>query len=223
MAGDQKATRRSLGGKTGHPRFTARFGFIAVILALFIGLVSFLIFSDYTPILPTPSIVLGLFVANILCILLVFFFVLAEAYALFSARRAGVAGAELHVRIVGLFSIVAAAPALLMAWVGSVTLERSLNPALMQDGRGFVQNTITAANLFANAQCTSLVHEARLTASDLDRARPLFEFDRSVFRDFFTSRAKFLRFHRSGSYQARRQRSRKRQHRRQIWQCRGSA
>jgi two-component system nitrogen regulation sensor histidine kinase NtrY len=194
MAGDQKAVRRSLGGKTGHPRFTARFGLVAVILALFIGLVSFLIFSDYTPILPTPSIVLGLFVANILCILLVFIFVLAEAYALFSARRAGVAGADLHVRIVGLFSIVAAAPALLMAWVGSVTLERSLNPAFMQDGRGFVQNTIEAANLFRAGQCTSLIHEARLTASDLDRARPLFEFDRSVFRDFFTSRARFLGF-----------------------------
>jgi two-component system, NtrC family, nitrogen regulation sensor histidine kinase NtrY len=192
--GDQKAARRNVARKTGHPRFTARFGPVAVILALFIGLISFLIFSNYTPVAPTEPVIFGLFVANILCILLVFFFVLAEAFALYKARSAGVAGAELHVRIVGLFSIVAAAPALLMAWVGSVTLERSLNPAFMQDGRGFVQNTIAAASLFRDGQCTSLVHEARLTASDLDRARPLFEFDRSVFRDFFTSRARFLSF-----------------------------
>ena len=117
MAG-QKAARYSSGGKNSHPRFTARFGPVTVILALFIGLVSFLIFSNYTPVAPTDSVIFGLFVANILCILLVFSFVLAEAYALFTARRAGVAGAELHIRIVGLFSIVAAAPALLMAWVG---------------------------------------------------------------------------------------------------------
>ncbi|HEY8033202.1 MAG TPA: PAS domain-containing sensor histidine kinase [Methylocella sp.] len=167
---------------------------MAVILALFIGLVSFLIFSGYTPIAPTDSVVLGLFAANILGILLVFYFVLAEAYALFKARRAGVAGAELHIRIVGLFSIIAAAPALLMAWVGSVTLERSLNPVFMQDGRGFVQNTIEAANLFREGQCWSLLREARLTASDLDLAKPTFDFDRSWFRGFFTSRARSLGF-----------------------------
>ena len=191
---NQKISRRALGGKNNHPRFTARFGPVAVILALFIGLVSFLIFSGYTPIAPTGSVVLGLFVANILGILLVFGFVLAEAYALFKARRAGVAGAELHIRIVGLFSIIAAAPALLMAWVGSVTLERSLNPAFMQDGRGFVQNTIDAARLFQEGQCTSLVHEARLTASDLDLAKPTFDFDRSWFRGFFSTRARLLGF-----------------------------
>ena len=80
-----------MGGKNNHPRFTARFGPVAVIIALFIGLVSFLIFSGYTPIAPTDSVVLGLFVANILGILLVFGFVLAEAYALFKARRANLA------------------------------------------------------------------------------------------------------------------------------------
>ena len=192
--GDQKATRRILRGKSSHPRFTTRFGPVAVILALFIGLVSFLIFSGYTPVPPTDSVVVGLFVANILCILLVFGFVLAEAYALFTARRAGVAGAELHVRIVGLFSIIAAAPALLMAWVGSVTLERSLNPSFMQDGRGFVHNTIDAARLFREGQCKSLLQEARLTASDLDRGKLMFEVDRPLFREFFATRARFLGF-----------------------------
>ncbi|HTV32979.1 MAG TPA: PAS domain-containing sensor histidine kinase [Methylocella sp.] len=180
--------------RSGRRRFTARFGPVAVFLALFIGLVSFLIFSNDTPIAPTDTVILILFVANILCILLVFLFVLTEAYALFSARRAGVAGAELHIRIVGLFSIVAAAPALLMAWVGSVTLERSLNPTFMQDSRGFVRNTIAAANLFREGQCSSLLREASLTASDLDRGKLMFEVDRPLFRDFFTSRARFLGF-----------------------------
>ncbi|HEY4846985.1 MAG TPA: PAS domain-containing sensor histidine kinase [Methylocella sp.] len=192
--GDQKTSRRSLGEKNDPPRFAARFGPAAVILALFIGLISFLIFSDYTPIAPTDSVVLGLFVANILCILLVFGFILAEAYTLFKARRAGVAGAGLHIRIVGLFSIIAAAPALLMAWVGSVTLERSLNPSFMQDGRGVVQRTVDAARFYSESQCLSLLREARLTASDLDRAKLMFEVDRPLFRDFFSSRARTLGF-----------------------------
>ncbi|HET6377978.1 MAG TPA: PAS domain-containing sensor histidine kinase [Methylocella sp.] len=192
--GDPITLRRAPGGKNDRPRFAARFGPIAVILALFIGLISFLIFSGYTPVAPTDSVVLGLFVANILSILLVLGFILAEAYALFKARRAGVAGAGLHIRTVGLFSIIAAAPALLMAWVGSVTLERSLNPTFMQDGRGFVENTMTAARLFREGQCRALLQEARLTASDLDRAKLMYEVDRPLFREFFTSRARFLGF-----------------------------
>lgn len=192
--GDRQTSRQNLAWKDGRRRLAARFGPVAVIFALLIGLISFLIFSNYTPITPTGSVVLGLFAANILSILFVFSIVLAEAYALFKARRAGVAAARLHVRIVGLFSIVAAAPALLMAWAGSVTLEHSLNPSFMQDGRGFVQNTIEAARLFREGECRSLLQEARLTASDLDRAKLMFEVDRPLFRDFFTSRAKFLGF-----------------------------
>jgi two-component system, NtrC family, nitrogen regulation sensor histidine kinase NtrY len=192
--GERKTLRQSLGSKKDPPRFTARFGPVAVIFALFIGLISFLIFSGFTPVAPTDGVVLGLFLANVLCILLVLSFIAAEAYALFKARRAGVAGAELHVRIVGLFSIIAAAPALLMAWVGSVTLERSLNPSFMQDGRGFVQNTIEAAHLFQEGQCRSLLQEARLTSTDLDRAKLMFEVDRPLFREFFTTRARYLGF-----------------------------
>lgn len=181
-------------GSSGDLRFTIRFGAAAVVLALVVALVSFLIFANFTPIAPTSGVLLGLFLANVLGILLVFWFVLAEAYALFKARRAGVAASQLHIRIVGLFSIIAAAPALLMAGVGSVTLDRSLNPSFMQDGRGFVLNTIDAARLFREAQCKSLLQEARLTAADLDRAKLMFEVDRPLFREFFRSRARFLGF-----------------------------
>jgi two-component system nitrogen regulation sensor histidine kinase NtrY len=139
-------------------------------------------------------VVLILFVINVFGICVIFGLVVAEAYSLFRARRAGVAGAQLHVRIVGLFSIVAAAPALLMAWVGLVAMERSLNPAFMQDGRTFVQNTIEAAQLFRDAQCKSLLRDAAVTASDLDHFKQLFDYDRRYFDGFFASRVKFLGF-----------------------------
>ena len=43
------------------------------------------------------------------------------------ARRRGLAAARLHVRIVGLFSVIAAVPAILVAVVASVTLDRGLD------------------------------------------------------------------------------------------------
>ena len=190
---DTRNAQRSSGASSDR-RFTVRFGPAAVILVLLVALGSFLIFAGFTPILPTNAILFGLFVANVLGIFLVFCFILVEAWSLFKARRAGVAGAQLHIQIVALFSIVAAAPALLMAWVGSVTLQRSLNPSFMRDGRAFVQTTIDAARLFREGQCKALLQEARLTASDLDRAKLMFEVDRPLFHDFFSSRARFLGF-----------------------------
>ncbi|WP_158811345.1 PAS domain-containing sensor histidine kinase [Beijerinckia sp. L45] len=175
-------------------RLLTRFGPFVVVLALAIATASFLIFSDYTPLAPTDNVVLGLFIANITTILLLVALVVVEGWAIVGAWRAGAAGARLHLRVVGLFSIIAAAPVILMALVGSVTLDRSLNPAFMQDVRGFVLNTIEAARLFREGQCRSLLQEARLTALDLDRGKVMFTADRSLFKEYFASRAKFLGF-----------------------------
>lgn len=171
-----------------------RAGRIAVFLAICVALSSFFIFAGYTPVVLSDPVVLSLFLANIFSILVLLGLVIVEAYGLFIARKKGVAGASLHIKIVSLFSIIAAAPALLMAWVGSVTLERSLNPSFMQDVRGFVLNTIDAARLFREGQCKSILQEARLTASDLDRGKVMFDVDRPLFHEFFTSRAKYLGF-----------------------------
>ena len=175
-------------------RMLARFGPVAVVLALSVATTSFLIFSDYTPVRTTPSVVLGLFVANIVTILALALLVVLEGLALLVSWRAGAAGARLHMRIVGLFSIIASVPVILMALVGSITLDRSLNPAFMQDVRGFVQNTIQAATLYREAQCRSLLQETRLTAQDLDSAKAFLTADRAILRDYFASRAKFLGF-----------------------------
>ncbi len=175
-------------------RMLARFGPVAVVLALSVATTSFLIFSDYTPVRTTPSVVLGLFIANIVTILALALLVVLEGLALLVSWRAGAAGARLHMRIVGLFSIIASVPVILMALVGSITLDRSLNPAFMQDVRGFVQNTIQAATLYREAQCRSLLQETRLTAQDLDSAKAFLTADRAILRDYFASRAKFLGF-----------------------------
>ena len=51
---------------------------------------------------------LGLFIANVVTILTLLLLVVLEGWSLLTAWRAGVAGARLHLRIVGLFSIIAA-------------------------------------------------------------------------------------------------------------------
>ena len=172
----------------------SKLGPLAVVLAVVVATTSFLIFTGYTPIPPTDRVVLGLLGVNAVCIIFLTVVVVMEGWNLIAARRAQVAGARLHMRIVGLFSVIAVVPAILMAAVGSVTLERTLNPAFMHDVRGFILNTVDAARLFREGQCRALLQEARLTAADLDRGKTMFTADRQLFHEFFASRVRFLGF-----------------------------
>ena len=170
-----------------------KFGPIVVTLALISSLASFVVFTGYTPILPTDAVVVDVFLANGVIILVLLALVIAEAVRLVIAWRTRMAGARLHLYIVALFSITAAVPAIIMAVVGSVTLERGLYPAFMQDVRGFIGHTADAARLYRASQCNALLREADLTASDLDRARVGYN-ERAFFQNYFTSRVHFLGF-----------------------------
>ncbi len=175
-------------------RFLSRFGPVVVTCAVLASIGTLLVFADYTPIAPTNDVVLGLFVGNLVIILVLLGLILVEVLRLVAARRKQAAGARLHIRIVTLFSMIAAAPAILIAIVGSITLERSLNPAFMQDVRGFVYNTAEAARLFRESQCRSLLQETRLAAFDVSRALPIYNTNKQIFEEFFNSRARYLNF-----------------------------
>jgi two-component system, NtrC family, nitrogen regulation sensor histidine kinase NtrY len=175
-------------------RWLARLGPVSVTLALLSALATLLIFADYTPIPPTSQVVLALFALNAAISLFLMALLFLEARRLVAARRAQAAGARIHFRMVALFSGVAAFPAILMAMVGSVTLDRVLNPAFLQDVRGFIYTTGSVARIFRDSQCRALLQEARLTATDLDRASPLFTTNRALFQEYFAGRAQVLGF-----------------------------
>jgi two-component system nitrogen regulation sensor histidine kinase NtrY len=175
-------------------RVVARLGLFVVCLAMASAITTFVVLAGLSPIVPKSAVVFGLFVANVVIILVLLGLIVFEGFTLFAARRAGVAGARLHIRIVALFSIVAAVPAILIAIVASVTLDRGLNPAFLEDVRGFIGTTAEAIKYYREKQCEALLRESNLTAAELDRASQLFNSDRAVFREFFASRAKFLGF-----------------------------
>ena len=174
--------------------FLSRLGPVVVTFAVALSMGTLLVFADYTPIRPTNDVVISLFVGNLAIILILLGLILSEVWRLVAARRKQAAGARLHIRIVTLFSMIAAAPAILIAIVGSITLERSLNPAFMQDVRGFVYNTAEAARLFRESQCRSLLQETRLAAFDVSRALPIYSTNKQIFDEFFNSRARYLNF-----------------------------
>jgi two-component system nitrogen regulation sensor histidine kinase NtrY len=174
-------------------RFILRAGPLIVGLALVSALATFAVFTGFTPIIPTDAVVIDVFLADGIIACILFLLVGIEAYKLFAAWRARIAGARLHAYIVGLFLITAAIPAVIMAVVGAVALERGLYPAFMEDVRGFISHTTDAAQLYRESQCASLQRDADLAASDLDRAKVGYN-DRAFFDNYFASRVHALGF-----------------------------
>jgi two-component system nitrogen regulation sensor histidine kinase NtrY len=175
-------------------RSVGRFGPAVVAAALALSVFTFVVFAGFTPVIPTRGVVLTIFSGNALIILILLALIGFQTRRVISARRAGRAGARLHSRVVALFSLVAAVPALVTAVVATVSLERGLNPVFMEDIRSFIGKTTDATRFYRESQCKSLLRDAELTASDLSQSAKLFQTDRNLFHDYLNSRAKFLNF-----------------------------
>src|ERR1043165_9821478 len=96
----------------------------AVAIALLSAFLTFVVLSGLTPIEPSRHVVYSFLLINAATILLLIAIIIREVWQVVQGRRRGRAAARLHVQIVGLFSVIAAVPAILVAGVARVTLDR---------------------------------------------------------------------------------------------------
>ncbi|GGH18205.1 PAS domain-containing sensor histidine kinase [Alsobacter metallidurans] len=169
-------------------------GTVVVILALLSAVATFVVLAGLVPLSPTHDVVLRLFMVNALLVMVLLGFVVREAYRLIKARRAGVAASGLHAKIVALFALVAALPAILVAVVGWITLERGLDIQFSRYIRSLLSTSVDVANAYRELQCRTIGREINLMAADLARAKPLLDQNRPAYRDFMQSRSVFLGF-----------------------------
>ncbi|MGP0089052.1 MAG: ATP-binding protein [Xanthobacteraceae bacterium] len=164
-------------------------GPFAVGIALLSAVATFVVLAGLTWIVPTHQVVISLLLANAAAVLVLLGIIAREVWQIVQARRRGRAGARLHVRIVGLFSVIAAAPAILVAIVASVTLDRALDRVFSTRVQSLIQNAMVGAGAYMSQNADMIRSDTMLMAFDVARARPLFDKDRERFRQFFTSQA----------------------------------
>ena len=168
---------------------TGIIGPIVVGIALVSALTTFLVLAGLTPIIPTHNVVVSLLLVNGVAVLLLLGIIGREVWQIVQARRHGRAGAQLHVRIVRLFSVIAAAPAVLVAVVASVTLDRGLDRFFSERARAVIANSLIVTEAYLSEHAQTLRGEIQAMAFDIARARPLFDQDRDRFRQFLTGQA----------------------------------
>jgi two-component system, NtrC family, nitrogen regulation sensor histidine kinase NtrY len=92
------------------------------------------------------------------------------------------------------FALAAGIPAILVAFVATITLERGLDPWFTGSIKSLMSNTVDIAKAYREAQCRTMARETSLMGADIDRARRLFDADKKLFHDFMLSRSVFLGF-----------------------------
>ena len=162
---------------------------IAIGLALVSAFLTFVVLTGLTRIEPTREVAVSFILMNGATILVLVGIILREVWQVMQARRRGRAAARLHVQIVSLFSIMAVLPAVLVAIIANVTIERGLDRLFSGPTREVIQNSLIIARAYMQEHAQLIRGDILGMANDIGRARPLFDQDRGTFRQFLTSSA----------------------------------
>ena len=172
-------------------RLLALPGVIAIVLALVAAAASFAVLVGATPIVPDVATTWSLIGINALFVLVLLALVSREVHRIVMARRKGRAASRLHVRIVAMFALVAAIPALLIAIVAAITLNVGLDRWFEIRTKTIVNYSLSIAEAYVQENARNLQGTTLSMANDLDNARSLYGLDRTGFLDFMTKQALF--------------------------------
>ena len=165
-------------------------GLVLAALALLTALASFAILMGVTPVQPEGLVVPAVMVVNGLFVAVLGWLIGRELWSLFVALRSGRAASQLHVRLVALFSVVAAVPAILVAALALVTLDLGLDRWFDVRTRAIVDSSIEVAEAYVEENALNLQGQTVSMAAALENAGTLYRLDRTGFQRLLNNQAR---------------------------------
>ncbi len=142
-------------------------GLVIVVLSLISATATYAILTGLTPIAPRGDVVIATLFVNVVLIIAMIGTIAWQANGLLRAWHAKVPGARLHVRIVGLFSVIAALPAILLAIAATTTFSRSLDGWFSTKTREIINTSGEVARAYLD------VHGQLINTDILNMARDI--------------------------------------------------
>ncbi|MFO7477336.1 MAG: PAS domain-containing sensor histidine kinase [Methyloceanibacter sp.] len=170
-------------------RLTFTLGLITVLLALCSGLATYLILTGLTPIVPTHRVVVVVLLVNLVLVVAMIVLVAWQVTGLWLARRRQAAGAQLHIRIVSLFSVIALVPAILRPVFASISLDRGLDHWFSDRTKSIIQSSIDVATAYLQEHGQVIRADTVGMAKDIDEAVQLVKSQPQGFGNFLNAQA----------------------------------
>ena len=133
-----------------------------------------------------------------------------EAAGLWIARRRGRAAARLHVRIVLLFSFIAALPAILMAVIAAITLNEGLDRWFAQRTEAIIETSRSVAQAYVQEHSRVLALDLLAIAGEFNRVTPDIDQNAAAIAAYLTNQANAARPFGDPAHPPRPQRDRRR-------------
>jgi len=144
--------------------------FTVVILAPLLALATYLVLGPLAQGADTLSLRLIL-LTDLVYVLLVAALVLSQVARLIAARRAKSAGSRLHLRLTGVFALMALIPTVTVAVFAGLTVNVGLEGWFSDRVRGVVGSSLAAAQAYEAEQRSDLMSDAQSLATSIDNAR----------------------------------------------------
>jgi two-component system, NtrC family, nitrogen regulation sensor histidine kinase NtrY len=164
-------------------------GLVIVILSVISGFATFLILTGLTPLVPRNDVVGIVLLINVLLVLAMFGVIGHQAYGLRKAWRARVPGAQLYGRVVALFSLIAAVPALMLTMVATTTFSRAIDGVFSTQTRAIVGNSLDVANAYLEEHGQVIRTDIVNMARDIDDAATFVGGDERKLRELVFAQA----------------------------------
>ncbi len=172
-------------------RWTFRIGLGIVVLSLISGFATYLILNGLTPIPPTHNVVVTVLLINVVLVLALMGAVAFQLVDLWRARKRQAAGAGLHVRILGLFTLVSIIPAIILATFATVSLDRVMEGLFSTRVKSIVQNSLDVANTYVQEHGQIIRAELLGMAEQIESSAKLREENPEAFLKLFNAQATF--------------------------------
>lgn len=147
--------------------------FVLIVAAVVSGFATYAALTETPPFGDHPSIVIWLLNIDLIILLLLVTLIARRIMRIWSGRRQGLAGSRLHVRLVIIFSIMAALPAIIMAVFSAFFFHFGVQTWFSDNVRTAVVESQAVATAYLEEHKQVIKADTLAMANDIDRNAPL--------------------------------------------------
>ena len=145
---------------------------VLAVFAFFSGIGTYTVFAKAGATGPNPDIVLGFMYLNLGLLLIIGLLVSKRLFRIWSQRRQGLAGSQLHTRLVMLFSVIAVIPTIVVAVFSVVLFDFGIRSWFTERIGAAVDASQAVAAAYLEEHRQNITGDALAMAIDLNRQAP---------------------------------------------------
>ncbi len=173
------------GGAAFLPRkWRSKLAYLLIIAAIASGIATYAALTETPPLGNDPDTVIWLLNIDLIILLLLVALIARRIVSLWSGKKRGLAGSHLHVRLVYIFSILAAAPAIIMTIFSAFFFHFGVQTWFSTRVQTAIEESQAVAEAYLEEHRQVIRADTMAMATDLDREAPILMNNQEAFDKF---------------------------------------